>query len=249
MRFKTVYRYKRVRHALEKLTKIASHLTTLHSDFENLEDVDVHISALGNIPFNTETGRITRLPTDWIYDSATDRLYVLLSNPEHHIPDQFVEYRLDTDSYHILHEFDMSIAVYRLATSDFDTFYILSRDATDLDRSAASTADTESWACGFDSSLPSSEIRILKYIRTADWQADFIDSDDDHRPQLGVHYHVGFTNRDYAWQGNAPSRYSTFQVEGGYLYYRYATDTAFGVARADADGNTEALFTATTRWL
>ena len=245
LRYKTAYRYKRVRHALEKLTKIASHLTTLHSDFENLEDVDVHISALGNIPFNTETGRITRLPVDWIYDSATDRLYVLLSNPEHHIPDQFVEYRLNTDSYHILHEFDMSIAVYRLSSSDFDTFYILCGTATALDRSDEASMDTEEFAIGFDSSLPSSEIRILKYIRTADWQADFIDSDDDHRPQLGVHYHVGFTNRDYAWQGNAPSRYSTFQVEAGYLYYRYATDTTFGVARADADGNTDVLFTAT----
>ena len=244
LRYKTAFRYKRVRHALEKLTKIASHLTTLHSDFENIQEVDAHISVLGNIAFNTEAGRITRLPVDWIYNTATDRLYALLSNPEHHIPDQFVEYRLDTDSSHILHEFDPAIAVYRLATSDYDTFHILCGTATALDRSDEASMDTEEFAIGLDSSLPSSEIRILKYIRTADWQADFIHSDDDHRPQLGVHYHVGFTNRDYAWQGNAPSRYSTFQVEGGYLYYRYATDTAFGVARVDAEGNTKALFTA-----
>ena len=42
-----------------------------------------------------------------------------------------------------------------------------------------------------------------------------------------------------------PSRQSAFLVSGGYRYYRYATETDFGVARVDADGVTESVISAT----
>ena len=132
--FKTSWRYLKVREAFEKLTKIDAYLTSLYPDFEDLPEVDPHISVRGNIQFNTETGRIRRFPVDWAYDDFTNRLYVLLSNPSSHIADQFVEYRLDTDSYNILREFDPSDTVYRLASSDNDTFYILTGASTDIDR-------------------------------------------------------------------------------------------------------------------
>ena len=114
LNFKTAYRYRSVRDAFEKLTKIGGNLTSFHPDFEDLPEVDPHISVRSNIQFNTELGRITRLPSDWIYDPFSKSLYVLLSNPERHIPDQLVEYRLESDTSHILHEFDPDIACYRI---------------------------------------------------------------------------------------------------------------------------------------
>ena len=244
LNFKTAYRYRSVRDAFEKLTKIESSVISFHPDFEDLPLVDPHISVRGNIQFNTEPGRITRLPTDWIYSPFSKSLFVLLSNAEHHIPDQIVEYHLETHSYHVLHEFDANVTCYRLASADFDTFYILCGASTDLDRSDPENSDSERFARGLDSSIATSAIQILTFVRSADWVETFIDANStSHRPQLGIHYHVGFTNYQFAWQGNVPSRYSTFQVHNGSLYYRYATETEFGVVQADENGNTT-LFTA-----
>ena len=125
--YKTTFRYKSIRNSFDKLTKLPSNLTTVFSDFEDLPEVEAHISVRENIQFNTEPGRITRLPTAWRHDSATNRLYVLLSNPSEYISDQLVSYHLDTDSYHILHEFNPNLACYSLASFDYDTFYIMCR--------------------------------------------------------------------------------------------------------------------------
>ena len=244
LNFKTAYRYQKVRTAFEKLTKVSAYLTSLYPDFEDLPEVEPHISVCGNIQFNTEPGRITRLPVDWILDETARRLYVLLSNPAPHIRDQLVEYRIETDSYHVLREFDASEAVYRIASSDYDTFYILCGASTDIDKSDPNAEDTQAFTRGFDSSEPTSKIKVLEYARADDWLETFIDTDDENRPQLGVHYHFGFPNRDYAWQGIVPSRQSAFLVQGSSLYYRYATDTEFGVARANPDGTTESLVSA-----
>ena len=68
----------------------------------------------GSIPFSVENTRITRLLTDWVHDPSNDRILMLLSNPEAHIADLFVEYRLNADSYRILHTFDKDTAVHRI---------------------------------------------------------------------------------------------------------------------------------------
>ena len=82
LNFRTVWRYRHVRSAFEALTKIEGSVVSFHPDFEDVPEVDPHISARGNIPFNTEAGRITRLPSDWIHDHFADGLLCLLSNPE-----------------------------------------------------------------------------------------------------------------------------------------------------------------------
>ena len=129
----------------------------------------------GNIAFDTEAGRISRLPTDWVYDATGDRLFVLLSNPSRYIPDHLVEYRFATDSSHILREFDPTLVAYGLTTDDADTFYVLCGTATDLDLSDASVLDTEGYTRRFDASEATSDIQILKYIRSANWVDTFVD--------------------------------------------------------------------------
>ena len=244
LNFKTSWRYQKVREAFEKLTKIDAYLTSLYPDFEDVPEVDAHISVRGNIQFNTEHGRITRLPVDWVYDDTSERLYVLLSNPAAHIADQLVEYRVNTDSYSVLREFDATLACYRLTSPDSDTFYILAGASTDIDKSDADSLETEVLTRGYDSGGERSKVKILEYSREDDWLETFIEPYDAYRPQLGIHYHFGFTTRDYAWQGIVPSRQSAFLVRSSELYYRYATETEFGVARSDTDGATEAIMTA-----
>ena len=123
-------------------------------------------------------------------------------------------------------------------------FILCVGDATDLDQSNPNVEDTENWALGFDSSISSSKTKILQYIRSEDWAEILIDSNNAHRPQLGIHYHIGFTNYDYTWTGINPTRQSEFIVNQGDLYYRYATETEFGIIRMDMNGNTEVVISA-----
>ena len=116
--------------------------------------------------------------------------------------------------------------------------------ASNTDGSDTEAIVSEGVASGLDSGFAASEIQIWKYVKSEGWADVFIRSDVEHRPQLGVHYHVGFTSREFAWQGNAPGRYNGFEVENNILYYRYADETEFGVARADSEGNTVALLAA-----
>ena len=68
----------------------------------------------------------------------------------------------------------------------------------------------------------------------------FVDSDDDYPPQLGIHYWVGFENglNIDEFEGIRPDYRGAFKWQGSYLYYRYAKDGEFGVARVNTGGTT-----------
>ena len=59
-------------------------------------------------------------------------------------------------------------------------------------------------------------------------------------PQLGIHYHVGFENglNIDEFEGIRPDDRGAFKWNGSYLYYRYAKDGEFGVARVNTGGTT-----------
>ena len=242
LNYKTAYRYKNTKHAFDDLTKNSSILTTLFADFQDVPETYPHITAIGNLQFNTERGRITRLPTSWLHDPIANRLYALLSNPSDTLGDQLVSYDIDTDSHQVLYTFDAALTCYAITTADYENFYILCGASTDIDYSDPLSEDSEAFTRSFDASEADSKIKVLHYIHSHSWADTFIDASNDYRPQLGVHYHFGFTNIDFDWIGIQPSRYSAFVENSGYLYYRYCTETAFGVARADTNGNTSPIF-------
>ena len=193
--------------------------------------------------FSVEPTRTTRLPVDWVYGDSTNRILILLSNPESHISDQLVQYDIDGDSYRVLHTFDKGTAVHRIERRNATNYYILTSAKIQQDRSAGGPLPRPNDSTGYasDSVSEGSEIKIYHYnsgLQTA--PTVFVDSDDDYPPQLGIQYPVGFENglNIDEFEGIRPDYRGTFKWQGSYLYYRYAKDGEFGVARVNTGGTT-----------
>ena len=245
LQFRTNPRNRKAAALVDALTKLGR-VYSVDTDFEAYAK-DAHISTNGNIAFNTESGRILRLPVAWLHDDTTDRVYVLLSNSSNTIADELGVYDVEKDIYRVLESFDPSLAVLQLATTDFDTFYILAAPAIDaaVDRSAADV-DTDTVALGYDAA-EGAKSTILKYVHADDWTMTLVDTDTDLPPQVGLHYWVGFENIDHLWQGIQPASRATFEIHNNLLYYRFATAEKFGVAAVDADGNTQEIISVSDR--
>ena len=234
--FRTQHRQRQVSWIADALAKVGQ-VYSVDTDFGGVSETD-HISVSGNLAFATETGRILRYPVDWIHDATNDRLYVLLSNPSDAIRDQLIVYHRTTDISCVLQEFDASLRLMQLASSDFDTFYILATQATgaEVDKSRKpSDTDTQSLTLGYDASERATS-SIWKYTHTADHLALHVATDADYPPQVGIHFWIGFDAEDAVWKGIQPTSRAGFKVYNDSLYYRFATSTEFGVASVDTDG-------------
>ena len=198
--------------------------------------------------FSVEPTRTTRLPVDWVVGvesglQTPPTILILLSNPESHISDQLVQYDIDGDSYRVLHTFDKGIAVHRIERRNATNYYILTSAKIQQDRSAGGPLPRPNDSTGYasDSVSEGSEIKIYHYnsgLQTA--PTVFVDSDDDYPPQLGIQYPVGFENglNIDEFEGIRPDYRGAFKWQGSYLYYRYAKDGEFGVARVNTGGTT-----------
>ena len=71
---------------------------------------------------------------------------------------------------------------------------------------------------------------------------------DDRPPQLGIHYWVGFENRHYVdeFEGIVSHYRGPFKWHSNNLYYRYAKDGEFGVARVNTSGTNSSMISQTT---
>ena len=198
----------------------------------------------GSVPFSIEDTRITRLVTDRVYDSTNARVLMLLSNPEEHIADVLVQYNVESDSHRVLHTFDKGISVHRIARRTSTDYYILSAKAISQDRSAAQLPRTiDSTGYAYDSISEGSEIKILRYNASTNTLTEHVDADDTRPPQLGIHYHVGFENAIYIdeFEGIVADCRGAFKWQGSNLYYRYATESEFGVSRVNTGGTTSEM--------
>ena len=182
-------------------------------DAEAIELENPYILNRGNIPFNIEKTRITRLPVDWVYDETNKRLLILLSTSHKGISDLLVEYDLERDTYKVIHTFGANVQVYRIARLNSTTYYILSRSK---------------------GTLPSGALgHIYQYNTRTNTLTERVSSTDTHRPRVGIRYYrhlIGIAT--LADKG-------PFKCVGNHLYYRYIS----GVARLAADGTTTAMLT------
>ena len=203
----------------------------------------------GSVPFSVENTRITRLMRDWVHDTTSDRLLMLLSNPEGHVADLLVQYNVESDSHRVLHTFDKDISVHRITRRTSTDYYILSAKAIAQDRSTAQLPRAiDGTGYAYDSSAEGSEIKILRYNASTDTLTEHVDESDTQPPQIGIHYHVGFENDIYIdeFEGIRPDYRGAFKFQGSNLYYRYATDAEFGVARVNTSGTTSEMIDQTT---
>ena len=196
----------------------------------------------GSVAFSVGSPtRTTRLPVDWVHDSTNNRVLILLSNPERHIADLLVQYDVHADSYRVLHTFDKGIAVHRIERRNATNYYILTSAKIQQDRSARQLPrPNDSTGYASDSVSEGSEIKIYRYSTSSGTLTEHVSADDTLPPQLGIQYHVGFENSLYVdeFEGIRPDYRGAFKWNGSYLYYRYAKDGEFGVARVNTGGTT-----------
>ena len=203
----------------------------------------------GSVAFSVEPTRTTRLPVDWVVGvesglQTPPTILILLSNPERHISDLLVQYDIQADSYRVLHTFDQGIAVHRIERRNATNYYILTSGKITQDRSAATLPrPIDSTGYAYDSAAEGSVIRIHHYNASTNTLSEHVAENDDRPPQLMIHYWTGFENglRTDEFEGILPTPYAAFKVFGGNLYYRYATDSEFGVARVNTSGTTSEM--------
>ena len=241
LRFKTDHRSEDVRFLVSQLATNKEIYNT-EIDIPGVEVADPFLLNRGSVAFSVEPTRTTRLPVDWVHDSTNNRVLILLSNPEHHVADLLVQYDVQADSYRVLHTFDKGTAVHRIERRNATNYYILTSGKIQQDRSARQLPrPNDSTGYAYDSVSEGSEIKIYHYnsgLQTP--PTVFVDSDDDYPPQLGIHYWVGFENglNIDEFEGIRPDDRGAFKWNGSYLYYRYAKDGEFGVARVNTSGTT-----------
>ena len=247
LRFKTDHRSEDVRFLINQLATNKEIYNT-EIDIPGVTIDKPFLLNRGSVAFSVEPTRTTRLPVDWVVGvesglQTPPTILILLSNPERHISDLLVQYDVQADSYRVLHTFDKSTAVHRIERRNATNYYILTSAKIQQDRSARGPLPRPNDSTGYasDSLAEGSEIKIYHYnsgLQTA--PTVFVDSDDDYPPQLGIQYPVGFENglNIDEFEGIRPDYRGTFKWQGSYLYYRYAKDGEFGVARVNTGGTT-----------
>ena len=251
LRFKTEHRSEDVRFLINQLATNKEVYNT-EIDIPGVTVDKPFLLNRGSVAFSVEPTRTTRLPVDWVYDRCKEtrgykplpnRVLILLSNPERHISDLLVQYDINGDSYRVLHTFDKGIAVHRIERRNATNYYILTSAKIQQDRSAGGPLPRPNDSTGYasDSLAEGSEIKIYHYNSGSQTAPTvFVDSDDDYPPQLGIQYPVGFENglNIDEFEGIRPDYRGAFRWYSNNLYYRYAKDGEFGVARVNTGGTT-----------
>ena len=243
LRFKAEHQSEDVRFLINQLARNKEVYNT-EIDIPGVEVAEPFLLNRGSIAFSVEQTRTTRLPVDWVYDSTQNRMLILLSNPEAHIADLLVQYDIASDSYRVLHTFGKDIAVHRIVRRSGTQYYILTSAKITEDRSATELPrQTDRTAYASDSAAAGSTCRIYHFNASTNVLSSFVSETNARPPQVSIHYHVGFENGVYtdAFEGIVPSPYSAFKWHSNALYYRYAKDSEFGVARANTGGTTTKL--------
>lgn len=226
--FKTHLRAKEIESIASQLGQISETFSEIYQvsiDADTPELQKPYILNRGSVPFAIQKTRITRLPTDWVSDGTNHRILILLSNRSSHIADMLVSYDAIRDTHRILHTFENDVKVHRIARRSRTQYYILtSKDV-------------------YDSVAESSQIKIYHYNAATNTLTEHVSENDTYPPQLGIHYFVGFENGLYtnASDGIRPEYRGALKWIGNSLYYRYAKDKEFGVARVNASAMTQRL--------
>ena len=248
LRFMGEHRSEDVRFLIHQLA-INKEVYNAHIELPEVELEDAFILNRGSVAFSVEPTRSTLLPVDWVHDPSNNRVLILLSNPEGHIADQLVQYNLKDDSYRVLHTFDKKVSVHRIERRNATNYYILTSKKITQDRSALTLPrQTDGTGYGYDSLAEGNRaIKIYHYNSSTGTLTEHVAEEDSFPPQLSIHYHVGFENLLYVdeFEGIRPDYRGPFKWHSGNLYYRYAKDGEFGVARVNTSGTTTKMIVQT----
>ena len=248
LKFRTGYQRRALGFLIKRLSEASGYFNTKVEIRPAMLPTGKHITSRGNVELNVEPTKPTRTVVDWVHDGTNDVFYLLLSHPSGYVRDSLVSYAPEVDGYETLRTFAAGVQVVQLASSDYDTFYVLATTASDFDRieSVAPSNYTGAVTDNWDSSRETGATRILRYVVSTGRETVHVGAADAYPPQVGVHYMAGFENeRHIRWrEGIFSESRSRFVVHNNALYYRYATWERFGVAKVDASGSTSAVMSA-----
>ena len=243
VRYKTQHRSEDVRFLIHQLA-LNTEVYNVELDIPEVTVDEPFLLNRGSVALSVEPTRTTRLPVDWVSDAPNDRLLMLLSNPEGHVSDLLVQYNLNADSYRVLHTFSKDLVVHRIERRNSTNYYILTSKPIPQDRSAQTLPrPTDSTSYAYDSAAEGSAIKIYHFNASTNTLTEHVAEDDSFPPQLGIHYWIGFENKLYIdeFEGICSDYRGAFKVVGSDLYYRYANESEFGVARVNTSGTTTKL--------
>ena len=250
--FKTQHRSEDIRFLVNQLA-VNKGVYNVQLDIPGVTLDDPFILNRGSIPFSVENTRVMRLPVDWVHDPSNRRILILLSNPEGHVADRLVQYDLNSDSHRVLYEFDKDLVTHRIVRRNSTNYYILTSKPISQDRSASTLPRaSDSTGYAYDSVAAVSEIKIYHYNASTGTLTEHVAEDNARPPQLGIHIQAGFENSLYIddFEGIVPDYRGPLKVVSSDLYYRYAKDGEFGVARVNTARTTERLIheTSIAQW-
>lgn len=238
------YRYLTIKDAAEKYIKNKKIKTTLHVQELDSEG-SPHVRANGNLAFPTEKGRMLRYPVDWIIDESNSRLYYLLSNSSNLIKDQLICKDLKNGTHRILYEFSFSISTLKLASLDFDTFYIMAKESNDFDWTQSDFPIVSREIKQNSDASISQKTSIVKYTVSTDQFSTIVPTNTNYRPLSALHYWTGVSGKEYEWLGISEGDRCLFAHQGSNLLYRWARNSSFGVVSSTENGTLTPIFTET----
>ena len=218
----------RSRHIKDIIADILNHAGIAKSDISiPAQDVDAHFSSNGRVNYDLIGNIGSSNPvtwngyvTDFLYDSGNDKWYFLYNrhrgNPNG--ISQIIVYDVATRTYSQLHKFASATEVWKFV-KDGNNLYILGTTGGN-----------------YDAKEVSSENQIIQLDITGPTETVFVAHTNALVPQLAHYYHgIGIfmmpdSRRKIIYHGNS-------------LYYSYADNLQFGVAKATAANTTETVIT------
>lgn len=243
LKYQVPYRNKRVAFFIDILAQISGLLNPAHDIAETVFDRDV-VQSKGNIQYNTLKTRITHVFRDWVYDSVSNKVYILLSQPDRNYRDVLVSHDIATDRQQVVKEFPEGVTCVKLAYAGSNIFYILTTDGINQDFSVFPTPSNNlNTIYAYDKRLGANS-KILRYDVSSDSTRDFVAANAAYPAQPGSHYYVGFSNefRVFDWEPTLLDTRGGFKTRGSNLYYRFANGSRYGVARVSSGGSVTALW-------
>ena len=237
--FKTPYRYQ---HILNNVRSVSGYFNIQNDRVLAIEPEEANrfFASLGRLQARYEQDTADETfswrgnVTDFIVHPETQVIYALISGTRAgsvpNVLPRLVSYDSISEVSRVLYTPDTYQEYWRLATADFDTFYILkSSGRREQGRPQLATYNPSEWNAD---ALP--QTAIVQYQVSEQTVSEIDNMDDEHHPQLAT-YHAGLGDvvggRREERLGFVPDTRQNFTFARGVLWYRFANRTSFGLNR------------------
>lgn len=245
--FKTPYRYQ---HILNNVRKVSGYFNIQNDRVLAIEPEEANrfFASLGRLQARYEQDTADETfswrgnVTDFIVHPETQVIYALISGTRattvRTVLPRLVSYDSISEVSRVLYTPSMYQEYWRLATADFDTFYILkSLGGREDGQPRLASYNPSEWN---NAAMP--QTAIVRYKVSEETVSEIAGTGNAHRPQLATFHFVGGGTDGRVGSdarfGFVPDTRQNFTFARGVLWYRFANRTSFGLNRwRAADGN------------